>query len=90
MNKSTFIANKTPTYQGWQPYPQNKPADTDEAKLKDYVALVPNPNFINKFAYRNNIKRFAVRIVFWLGDRFVDDFCQPLNVHYFIELPSHS
>lgn len=74
----------------WQPYPQNSPAGTDEAKLKDYVVLVPNPHRIEKSGFSTAAPRYQVCLAFWMGDRFVNEHIDELNVHYYLALPSHS
>ncbi|MBQ8465318.1 MAG: hypothetical protein IJ545_04835 [Alphaproteobacteria bacterium] len=74
----------------WQPYPQNSPQPTPEDQLKDYVVLIPNPNRINKSGFSDHAPRYQVCLAFWLGDSFVDEQMRPLNVHYYVTLPSHS
>ncbi len=74
----------------WQPYPQNKPEQTTDAQMKDYVVLVPNPNRINKPGFNNHAPYYQVRLAFWAGDRFKDEQMSDLNVHYYLTLPSHS
>lgn len=74
----------------WQPYPQNQPENTNEAKQREYAVLVPNPRRINKKGYGLNLPQYQVYLALWLGDGFVDEQIQPLSVHYFLTLPSHS
>lgn len=74
----------------WLPYPQNKPQDTLEDKAKEYVALVPNPRRIKKSGFSSRAPKYVVYLATWFGDGFVDENIRPLNVHYYLVLPSHS
>lgn len=74
----------------WQAFPQNTPDDNNEAKLKDYVVLAPNPNFIKKIGHLQNAPRYLIHLAYWVGDCFLDEQMRPLDVHYFLTLPPHN